>query len=90
MILAVEVIFIMDKSSNSFFKEWVIPIVSAIAIAFIINKTLFFTSEIPTTSMHPTIKVGDRIIVTRVYNREALKRGDIVLFNSKEDRKSVV
>jgi len=74
----------MTKGTNSFLKEWVLPIVSAIAIAVIVNKTLFFTSEIPTDSMHPTIKVGDKIIVTRVYNKEGLKRGDIVLFNSKE------
>lgn len=74
----------MKDNSSNFFKEWVLPILAALVIAVVINKTLFFKSKIPTTSMHPTIKKGDHIFVTRVYNTEKLKRGDIVLFNSKE------
>jgi signal peptidase I len=34
--------------------------------------------------MYPTIKIGDRITVTRVYDKSKLKRGDIVVFYSYE------
>lgn len=74
----------MNNGSGNIFKEWILPIFAALVIAVFINKTLFFKSKIPSTSMHPTIQKGDHIFVTRVYNTEKLKRSDIVLFNSKE------
>jgi len=74
----------MESKSSYIFKEWIIPIAIAFAIALFINKILFFKSKIPTTSMDPTIKKGDHIFVTRIYNKDNLKRGEIVLFNSHE------
>ncbi|SKA96711.1 signal peptidase I [Caloramator quimbayensis] len=71
-------------SIKVFVKEWVIPIVIAFIIALAINKFLFFKILVPTESMYPTIKVQDRIFVTRVYHPENLKRGDIVVFYSDE------
>jgi signal peptidase I len=40
--------------------------------------------EVPTTSMYPTIQVNDRLIVTKIYNKENMKRGDIIVFRSDE------
>lgn len=74
----------MEEGSNNLLKDWVLPILAALVIAIVINKTLFFKSKIPTASMHPTIQKGDQVFVTRVYNKDKLHRGDIVLFNSKE------
>lgn len=71
-------------SVKVFIREWVIPIVIAFIIALAINKYLFFKILVPTESMYPTIKVQDRIFVTRVYHPENLKRGDIVVFYSDE------
>lgn len=69
---------------KNFIKEWVIPIGAALIIAFIIHTFIFFQIKVPSLSMYPTIKVGDRIIVTRVYNKSKLKTGDIVVFYSDE------
>jgi len=66
------------------FKDWILPILAAIIIAFIINKVIFFNVSVPTGSMLPTINLGDKILVTRVHNRNNLKHGDIVVFHSDE------
>jgi signal peptidase I, bacterial type len=65
-------------------NDWIIPIVSAVIIALLIRKFIFFQIEVPTTSMYPTIKAGDRIIATKIYDKSKLKRGDIVVFYSAE------
>ncbi|MGG7059986.1 signal peptidase I [Clostridium tertium] len=72
------------NSIKNFIYEWGIPIVSAIIIALLINKYLLFKVLIPSESMVPTLNVGDRLFVTRVYNLDKLKRGDIVVFYSEE------
>lgn len=66
------------------FKDWILPIVAAIIIAFIINKLIFFNVSVPTGSMLPTINLKDKILVTRVHNKNNLKHGDIVVFHSDE------
>lgn len=80
-----------NKSSNkNFITEWGIPIISAIILAFLINKFLLFKVLIPSESMVPTLNVGDRLFVTRVYNLEKLKRGDIIVFYSEELQDSLI
>lgn len=71
-------------SAKRIFLDWIAPVLIAIILALLINKFLFFTVSIPSESMVPTIKVKDRIVVTRVYDRTKLKRGDIVVFYSRE------
>lgn len=66
------------------FQDWVLPIIAAIIIAFIINKLIFFNVTVPTGSMLPTINLDDKILVTRVHNKNNLKHGDIVVFHSDE------
>lgn len=73
-----------NSTGVNIIKDWLLPIAAAILIAIIINKTLFFMIEVPSSSMYPTIKIGDRIAVTRIYNTNKLQRGDIIVFNSKE------
>lgn len=74
-----------DTSSNgNIFVDWILPLIAAVVIAVIVNKTLFFLVEVPTGSMFPTIKQGDRLLVTKVYNPGNLKRGNIVVFKSEE------
>lgn len=70
--------------AKKFFMDWIIPILVAFVIAALINKFLFFNIVVPTGSMYPTIKPGDRIVVTRIHNVNSLKRGDIVVFYSNE------
>jgi len=71
-------------AKGSFFSEWIIPIVAAIGIAFLINKFLVYNVYIPSESMVPTLKVGDKLMVTRMYDTNKIKRGDIIVFFSEE------
>lgn len=77
----------MKKNYNikSIFKEWVIPIASALVLATLINKFVFFNVYLPPSgSMIPTLNNYDRVIVNRLYNKNNLQRGDIMVFYSKE------
>jgi signal peptidase I len=65
-------------------KDYIAPIVIAIILAFFIRKFVIFQISVPSESMYPTIKIGDRIMVTRIYNLNNLKRGDLIVFDSKE------
>ena len=62
-----------EVTKKSFISEWGIPIISAIIIAFLINKFLLFKVIIPSESMVPTLNVDDRLFVTRVYDLDNLK-----------------
>lgn len=77
-------------NKSDFFKEWIIPIIGAILMVLLINKFIFFNIEVPTPSMVPTLNVKDRFIVTKVYNKENLKVGDIVVFHSNEFNERLV
>ena len=70
--------------------DWVMPIVLAIILAILINRFLFYKIKVPTESMYPTIKVGDKIIVTKVYDRTKLERSDIVVFYSNELKDTLI
>jgi len=72
------------KSLKYLIKEWLLPILAAIILAMLIKEFLFFQVKVPSGSMYPTIKVGDRILVTKVYNKKNLKSGDIIVFQSDE------
>lgn len=75
---------------EAFFKEWIVPIGAAIILAVLINKFLFFQVSVPTKSMYPTIAPGDRIIVTRLYDKKKLKTGDTVVFYSEELQETLI
>lgn len=70
--------------AKKIFKDWIVPIIAAIIIAFLINKFVFFNVTVPTGSMLPTINLKDKILVTRVHNKSNLKNGDIIVFHSDE------
>ena len=67
-----------------FFYDWIIPIICAIILAFLINKFLVFQIKIPSESMVPTLEVGDRLFASRVYKEDSLNKGDLIIFYSKE------
>lgn len=73
-----------------FFKEWIIPIIAAMGIAFLINKFLIYNVYIPSESMVPTLNVGDKLVVTRIYDTNKIQRGDIVVFYSDELQEVVI
>lgn len=66
--------------------EWVKIIVSAAAIAFVINTFLIANSQVPTGSMENTIMTGDRVIGSRLsYKFSDPQRGDVAIFRFPDD-----
>ncbi len=63
--------------------EWVVLIAAALGIALVIKTFLFQAFYIPSTSMVPTLKVGDRVLVNKLsYHLHDVHRGDIVVFGA--------
>jgi signal peptidase I len=61
--------------------EWVVIICVAVAAALLIKTFVLESYYIPSASMVPTLKVGDRILVDKLsYDLHAVHRGDIVVF----------
>jgi signal peptidase I len=65
--------------------EWGILIVAALIIAIVIRTFVFQAFYIPSESMVPTLKVGDRVLVNKLsYKLHDPRRGDIVVFKAPE------
>lgn len=75
---------------KKFIFDWVLPFAVAALLALIINKFVFFNIRVPSESMVPTIKIDDRILVTRVHKPENLKRGDVVVFYLEEKDEKLI
>ncbi len=64
------------------FLEWGAVIVGALAVALIIKTFLMQAYFIPSSSMEPTLNVGDRVLVNKLsYDFGDISRGDLVVFN---------
>ncbi|MEY2569287.1 MAG: signal peptidase [Actinomycetota bacterium] len=61
--------------------EWVVIIGAALLAAFLIKTFLIQAFFIPSESMVPTLKKGDRVLVNKLsYHLHDVHRGDIVVF----------
>jgi signal peptidase I len=61
--------------------EWAIIIVVALTVALVLRAFVVQTFYIPSPSMTPTLKVGDRIVVDKLaYHLHGVGRGDIIVF----------
>jgi signal peptidase I len=61
--------------------EWVVIIAVAIAAALLIKTFVLESYYIPSASMVPTLKVGNRILVDKLsYDFHGVHRGDLVVF----------
>lgn len=69
---------------KKFTRDWIIPVATAVIIAMLINKFVIFKIYIPSESMVPTLKPRDQLFVTKIYNTDKIKRGDIIVFYSDE------
>jgi signal peptidase I len=87
----------MEK--KKFIKEYIEPIVIAILIALFIRAFIVQAFKIPSSSMEPTLLVGDHLLVskfiygikipfteTKLFQIKNPKRGDIVVFIYPKDR----
>ena len=78
------------KNNDNFFKEWIIPAIAAFVLAILMNKFLIFNVYVPSSSMVPTINVGDRLMIRKLYNKDNIKRGDILVFYSDELQETLI
>jgi signal peptidase I len=62
--------------------EWVAIVAVALVLALAARQWVFQTFSIPSESMVPTLDVGDRIVVQKLFwNWHDVKQGDIVVFS---------
>jgi signal peptidase I len=62
------------------FREYALSFIIAIGLALFINTYVAQAVIVPTSSMDPAIKVGDRLVLEKLTLKD-LKHGDIVAFN---------
>jgi len=58
--------------------EWAVIIVIALVAAFLVRTFFLETFYVPSTSMWPTLKAGDRIVVNKLYG--PIHAGTIIVF----------
>jgi signal peptidase I len=61
--------------------EWVVVIGGALVVALLIKAFLVQAFYIPSESMVPTLKIGDRVLVNKLsYDLHDVNRGDLIVF----------
>ena len=71
------------KGPFSFLKELPALIVIAFVLALLIKSFLVQAFYIPSESMEPTLKPGDRVLVNKVvYHLHPPRRGDVIVFRN--------
>jgi len=74
------------KSRRRGFIEWVIVLVVAVALSFLVRTFVFQEYYVPSKSMKPTLYVGDRILVNKLaVDFGTINIGDIVVFKAPPD-----
>jgi signal peptidase I len=76
--------FAVIFAKDGFIREWIIPIIAAMGLALLINKFVVYNVYIPSESMVPALNVGDKLVVTKIYDTSKIQRGDIIVFYSEE------
>lgn len=77
-------VFAVIFSKGGIFREWIIPVIAAMGLALLINKFVVYNVYIPSESMVPTLNVGDKLVVTKIYDTSKIQRGNIIVFYSEE------
>jgi signal peptidase I len=62
--------------------EWALVVVLAVGGALFVRAFVVQTFSVPSSSMYPTLQIGDRILVDRIPGlAHAIHRGDVVVFH---------
>lgn len=65
--------------------EWIVVFLLAVSVALLVRHFVMQSYSIPSASMDPTLKVRDRLLVSKVnYEWGDIKRGDVVVFKKPE------
>ena len=71
--------------------EWVVIIVGALLVAFVVKTFLVQAFYIPSGSMLPTLQEQDRVLVNKLsYDLHGVERGDIIVFKGPEQAQGEV
>ncbi|HPF20794.1 MAG TPA: signal peptidase I, partial [Syntrophomonas sp.] len=71
----------MNKEIKEFFKETLSIVIIAFILAMILRTFVIEGRIIPSESMLPTLKVGDRVMVNKfIYRFKQPQRGEIIVF----------
>ena len=100
---ALSVIFLRKEEimgKKRFIKEYLEPIIIAVLIALVVRAFIVQAFKIPSSSMEPTLLVGDHILVNKFiygiripytnikfFQYRKPKRGDIIVFVFPKDRR---
>src|SRR5436189_5013416 len=69
------------KGPGSFLRELPVLLLIAFVLALLIKSFLVQAFYIPSESMEPTLRVGDRVLVNKLpYHFHDPRRGDIIVF----------
>jgi len=73
----------LDKSRSTLRSvvEWVVIVAGAVLVAIVIRTFVLQAFYIPSSSMEPTLKIDDKVLVNKLsYKFHDINRGDIVVF----------
>lgn len=76
-----------DKGDNFLnikkIAEWLITITMAVLLSLVIRTYVAESRYIPSTSMLPTLKIGDRVLIDKMFFKiSGINHGDIVVFDA--------
>jgi signal peptidase I len=73
---------VQPKKAMKGFLEWGLVILGALLVAFLIKTFLMQAYYIPSSSMTPTLQIGDRVLVNKLsYEMGDISRGDLIVFH---------
>ncbi len=72
------------KTAKQELMEWVKSLLFFCVLPLTVFWIFCFMAVVPTGSMETTIPTGAQVFTTRVFNKDNIERGDIVVFNSEE------
>ena len=76
----------LEEKSNKSAFEWLAVIVGALLVAFLIKTFLMQAYYIPSSSMTPTLQIGDRVLVNKLsYEFGDISRGDLIVFQKQDN-----
>lgn len=70
--------------------DWTKTLILYCVLPLAIFQTFCFMASVPTGSMETTIPVGAQVVTTRIFNKDNIERGDIIVFNSEELGKMLI
>ena len=72
------------KSLKAEILDWAKTLLLYCVIPLALFQSFFFMASVPTGSMENTIPVGAQVVTTRIFNKDNVERGDIIVFESEE------